>query len=312
MYYNIMTSNAIPFDGKRKKQSITLAALADLHQSHHRLNTRKGNLCMLRQIFAFVRHDVSIHEIDTLFCQRFADYLIKVVRPNSARTYLQKLHAMLHEAVRQGYLPYNPMPPLSDLLPKYAAPERCYLEKEEIRSLERTDCPHEDTKQAFLFACHTGLRLSDIETLRWSDIRRQQGRYIIVKIQVKTGREVRIPLDAVAESILARRKRLSDITHNDVVFHLKSRTIIARDLVVWAQAAGIEKHVTFHVARHSFATLLATQRNEIYVISQFLGHADVKTTQIYTKLVDSARFAAIESLNRLFGYPPRYSHPIRL
>lgn len=287
---------------KKHRQAILLKDLLTLQQQGLRLSTQKANLSMLAKMEAYAGYDISIKNINSEFCIGFAQFLLQSVQVNSARTYLQKLHALLHNAVRLGYIPYNPMPPIADMIPKYKAPEREYLDKKEIQKLENTECPHTTTKLAFLFSCHTGLRISDIETLTWGDIYRQGGKYIISKIQVKTGIEVRIPVDAAAEKILKQMQNGCIPKKNDLVFPLKSRTIISRDLEKWAKAAGIEKHVTFHVARHTFATLMITKKTDIYTVSQLCGHTNIQTTLVYVRLVDSARFEAVERLNELFGY----------
>lgn len=297
--------------GKCKKHDIKICELLKGQQTTLRSNTQKGNLSMMAKLLDFAGGDVSIRKINTDFCVGFAKYLLGSVKVNSARTYLQKLHALIHCAVKSGFIPYNPMPPISDLLPRYKAPEREYLDRNEIRRLERTSCSHEMTKMAFLFACHTGLRISDIETLTWSDIYRQQGKYIIAKIQVKTGVEVRIPLDAAAEDILIQLQNQHQPQKDKHVFALLSRTTISQDLKEWTEAAGIEKHVTFHVARHTFATLMITQKTDIYTVSQLCGHTNVQTTLVYVRLVDSARFEAMENMDKLFGYS-RSRKPVRL
>ena len=266
---------------------------------------------MLAKILAFAGRDIPVQKIDADFCRGFAKHLLESVKANSARTYLQKLHALLHSAVRLNYIAFNPMPPIADLVPKYKAPEREYLDKQEINLLRRTPCRHEATKLAFLFACHTGLRISDIETLTWGDLYRQKGRYIISKIQVKTGVEVRIPVDAAAEEILKRLQPRKQPRECDRVFELMSRTIISQDLNEWAAAAGIEKHVTFHVARHTFATLMISRKTDIYTVSQLCGHTNIQTTLVYVRLVDSARFEAMEGMDALFGYS-KHRTPIKL
>lgn len=282
----------------RQRGNASVRELIQLRQPRLRKSTRKSNLSLIAHIEAYSHHGIGIRSIDTDFCRGFAKYLLEHVKANSARTYLQKLHAILQDAVRMGYLRSNPMPPIAELLPRYVSPERPFLTLQEIQLLENTSCPHDSTKQAFLFSCHTGLRLSDIETLCWDDLKYFNGRAMVVKIQVKTGREVRIPVDMVGQEILAQRKLAPSMDGR--VFQLLSRTIISKDLRQWSHNASLGKHLTFHVARHTFATLMISQGISIYAVSQLCGHTNVKTTEIYASLIDSARFMAIESLNTLF------------
>lgn len=272
-------------------RTVTFDRLAEARPS-----TRKGTLAFLLHLADFGGQDLTLRQITPDFCHAFARHLLQQVKPNSARTYLQKLHAVLQEAVARGLIAQNPMPPISTLLPRFTPPERAFLSARNLAKLENTPCPHPETRQAFLFACHTGLRLSDIETLRWEHIRRHARGYILVKAQVKTGSVVRIPLDKTAVQILAAQQQGYD--HTGSVFRLLSRTIISRDLRRWASAAGLDLHLTFHVARHTFATLMVSQGVSIYAVSQLCGHADVRTTQIYARLIDPARFNAIGQLER--------------
>ena len=171
-----------------------------------------------------------------------------------------------------------------------------YLTQNEVARLSATPCGHEETKRAFLFACQTGLRLSDIETLVWEDIADIEGKPTIVKVQVKTGREVSVPLNAVALSLLGERRRVGK------VFGLRSRSVIAADLQRWAQEAGVGKHLTFHVSRHTFATLSISAGVDIYVVSRLCGHTTVRTTEIYAHIIDKTLQHGVELLgNAMMG-----------
>ena len=291
-----VTTDPIMRTSARKDASVLVRTLALDRLGQSRPSTRKGTLALLVHLADFGGQNLTLKKVTPDFCRTFARYLLMRVKPNSARTYLQKFHAVMQEAVDRGLLAQNPLPPISTLIPRFTPPERAFLSAENLVKLETAPCPHIETRQAFFFACHTGLRLSDIETLRWEHIRRHDRGYILVKAQVKTGSVVRIPLDRTALQILADLQQ----RHGPVgpVFHLHSRTIISRDLRRWATAAGLGKHLTFHVARHTFATLMVSQGVSIYAVSQLCGHADVRTTQLYARLIDPARFEAIGQLER--------------
>lgn len=215
----------------------------------------------------------------------------------------------MQQAVRHGVVAQNPISSVGALIPRYTAPERCYLLPNEIQQLEATPCEHSITQKAFLFACHTGLRLSDIETLRWVDIHEMEGHYMVVKLQVKTQHEVRIPLDRFAVKLLQELQQEGGFVEKERVFNLYSRTMIAHDLQRWGAAAGLKKHLTFHVSRHTFATLMASSQCDIFVVSELCGHTSVKTTQIYARLIDPARFRAMDCLDKMF---PSGGGPVKL
>ena len=145
---------------------LTRAEVADyLDRNDHycqksvRIQTQKVNLALLKHLREFKSEKILIRDIDSKFCHDFTEYLTneKKLKNSSAITYLQKLHAVLQEAVYLNHIPRNPMPPISRLLPKHIKIERASLTVEEIRRMEKTKCRHELTKLAFLFSCYTGL-----------------------------------------------------------------------------------------------------------------------------------------------------------
>lgn len=264
-------------------------------------HTKGVDLALLKHLKDFSPTAISIKNVDADFCHAFAKYLVgrRKIKVSSAAAYLQKLHAVLQDAVYAGYLKYNPMPPMNRLLPKYVPAERACLTVEEIHRLEKARCPHTVTKLAFLFSCYTGLRLSDIETLRWEHLRMVNGIYMLVKVQVKTNSEVRVPIGEQAAEILETVKT-AKITDGNSIFPMPSRTTVYTDLRMWAEEAGIEKHVTFHVSRISFVTLSVSAGINMYVISKLCGHKNIKTTQIYARMIDHTYHEAINLFTKLF------------
>lgn len=270
-------------DTKQRKSVRTQKTVGELvafREAKHRSNTQGVNHALLCHLDRFCGRPALLDDITEEFCTDFANYLSARVSRGSVRTYLQKLHAVLEYAVGMRLMPSNPMPAVRLLVPCGRVEQRVYLTREELARLSHTRCCHEETKRAFLFACQTGLRLSDIETLAWEDIADVDGGPAIVKSQVKTGREVCVPLNAVAQRLLGRRDGCGR------VFELRSRSSVATDLAQWARAAGVDKHVTFHVSRHTFATMAISAGVDIYVVSRLCGHATVRTTEVYAHIVD--------------------------
>ena len=154
-----------------------------------RPKTAESYRSLLTNLSRFLGHEPMLSELSPACCRRFSDWLLQRVQPSSAKTYMLKLRSLLAEAQRHGLYRY----PLDHLPSPRALPkEPAFLTVQEVRALMATPCPHESTRQAFLFAVHTGLRLSDIETLQWRHITPDT---FVVKEQVKTGRVVRVPLD---------------------------------------------------------------------------------------------------------------------
>ena len=265
-----------------------------------RSNTQKGNYALLQHLKAFNgTKKLKIKNIDAKFCKNFAIYLTNRMKSSSAKTYMQKLHALLEDAVFCGYISYNPMPAIDRMLPRYVPNSKDHLTVSEVKKLELTHCRHQSTKLAFLFSCYTGLRLSDIETLRWTDICKQSNGYLLKKVQVKTNCEVQVPLGRQAINIL-KKTEIKDEQCSDYVFKLPSRSTISTDLKTWANSAGINKNITFHVSRVTFVTLSIAADVNIYVVSKLCGHTNVKTTQVYARIIDTTQQDAIMRLDEIF------------
>lgn len=289
------------FRSKRIWKQITVDEVIMNRQKTVRIQTQKVNLALLKHLREFKSEKILIRDIDSKFCHDFTEYLTneKKLKNSSAITYLQKLHAVLQEAVYLNHIARNPMPPISRLLPKHIKIERASLTVEEIRRMEKTKCRHELTKLAFLFSCYTGLRLSDIETLKWENIQKHNNIHMLIKIQVKTNHEVRIPLGKQALNIINYIKQ-NNMSKGENVFPLYSRTSVYSDLREWAKDAKINKHITFHISRITFVTLSISGGVNLYVISKLCGHKDIKTTQIYARIIDRTYVDAINSFENIF------------
>lgn len=234
------------------------------------------------------RPNVYITEMDYSF---FASLIKELIDAGYTSGTIRNMMAIaistLHEAEREGKLSKSPI--ISGLLPKMHTTIREYLTIDELRKLDATECVKDDTKKAFLFCCFTGLRHCDVRRLTPSMISDN----VISLRQRKTSEPVRIPLTENAKKYLPKTEgnkpyfNLSDITRLEA--HIKS----------WVKRAGIDKRITFHCSRHTFAVLALSNGADIYVVSQLLGHTDVKTTQIYAKAVDSARKKAVNLIPEL-------------
>ena len=176
--------------------------------------------------------------------------------------------------------------------------------------------PLYDAKQVFLFECCTGLRISDILTLKWKNINDDK---ISMRMR-KTDQNIVIPLFGMAKDIIYNKadvlltdsdrinleKYVFNILKTDIDFisplealnAISSATaILNRRLKKIAEQAKISTNLSTHVGRHSFATNLITKKVQIYTVKELLGHKDIRTTQIYAKVVDSTKVEAIKQLN---------------
>jgi len=243
----------------------------------------------LLNIRKFTNDSVRICDIDKKFCYEFKESLLKRLSNNTAKTYYSIFKAALNLLVQDDIIPSNPAKYISI---KRIETEREFLNFEEIQKLQNTKCKDENTKNAFIFSCFTGLRISDIMLLKFNQI--DEG-YLSLTDK-KTHNPNRIKLNETVLHILNKQRKLSS---NDNVFNLKSLNSTNRYIKEWVKDAGINKHITFHCSRHTFATLCLTYDIDLYTVSKLLWHKDIKTTQIYAKLIDKKKDAAVDKLPSL-------------
>jgi len=146
-------------------------------------------------------------------------------------------------------------------------------------------------KRAGLFSALTGLRYCDIEHLKWCDIQGTSGNCYLLYKQNKTGKAEYYPVSDDTLSLLGLRGE------DDVkIFEGLRYDLVVKYLPEWLKNAGIKKHFTFHGFRHTFATLQLTSGTDIYTVSKLLGHKDVKTTEVYVRIVDELTKEASEKI----------------
>lgn len=261
----------------------------------------------LKRHLDIYRPDVLLCDVDRGFCAGFADYLRSAHALNSAKTLapgtqyelLNALSIVLNEAVRAELIDKNPTC-LLNASERIRKPEstRGYLTPEEVRRLIDVSASHikaANDVAAFLFCCFCGLRYSDVTALKWSNIIEDGGEKEIMLTMKKTQRPVAVPLSRQACALLPQKG-----SSDDSVFSFPSYVTTLLRLKKTADAAGIGKKLTFHISRHTFATMMLTAGADLYTISKLVGHADIRTTQIYSKVVDQKKREAMALLDRLF------------
>jgi integrase len=173
---------------------------------------------------------------------------------------------------------------------------RDYLTIEEVDKLVNTPCRRDDVRLPFLFACFCGLRVSDIERLKWKDIIHDGEKTRAEVIQKKTGTTLYLPLSQHALEFLPKPEGAPD----EHIFHVPDLHTVGKYLSRWANDAGITKKLTMHVGRHTFATMTLTTGTDLYTTSRLLGHSSVETTQVYGKIIDSKKQKAVFLIDKLF------------
>ena len=206
-----------------------------------------------------------------------------LISSGTASTYFNKVRAVINEAYTKEIITKNPLKLVKGI--KVIPSDRVYLGLDEVRALVKTDCRYDILKNAFLFSCLTGLRWSDINKLDWSEISEFNGNKRITFNQKKNPTKLQyLELSPQAYSLLNGFEQKGRVFQS-----LKYSAYMNIELLRWAMAAGITKHVTFHAGRHTFAVSLITQGVDIYTVSKLMGHSEVKTTQVYADIIDSVR-----------------------
>ncbi|MDX1828227.1 MAG: site-specific integrase [Lutibacter sp.] len=266
-------------------------------------NTSSGNYgnwnSMLKHLKTFCKTDISFQEVDKIFVQKFKDYLGKdamaragkKLSQNSKYSYFGKFCAALKQAVKDGILKVNPANGVEYF--KQGEPQREFLTLEELQKAVKTECELPLLKKAFIFSALTGLRWSDIEKLLWSEIQHSNelGYYIRFRQKKTKGAET-LPISEQARELLGEEGKPDEKVFGNL--HYSAWTNLK--LQQWMMNAGITKKITFHCARHTYATLQLTLGTDIYTVSKLLGHKELKTTQIYAKVIDSKKKEAANKI----------------
>ena len=214
----------------------------------------------------------------------------KPLARNSKLSYFNKLRACLNQAFEDRIIPINPCRGVERFRPEEGT--RMYLTIDEVRLLAQTDCEYPRIKDAFLFSCMTGLRRSDILRLKWGDIHKQGDFTRIIFRQKKTEGQEYLDITPQAAQLMGDPKGINDPIFEDI--HSPSCTNKA--VQEWVLNAGIHKKISFHCARHTFATMMLDLGTDIYTVSKLLGHRDLSTTQIYVKVLDKNKQKAVSNI----------------
>ncbi len=267
-------------------------------------NSRGAWQCALVYLKEFTGGKIRFSDINVKFCNDFKTYILKahrlrsrkfLISQNTAQSYFNRLKAALKQAYKEGLIKTDISIQVERI--KDAETERKFVTIEELNKLIRTECGLPLLKQAALFSALTGLRFSDIQKLQWKEVRKNKGangktNYTLHFTQKKTkGVEV-LPISQQAYELLGvegqqDEKAFEGLQYSAFVnFHLKR----------WILEAGITKNITFHCFRHTYATLQLSAGTDLYTVSKMLGHRDIKTTQIYAKVMDKAKREASERI----------------
>lgn len=206
----------------------------------------------------------------------------------------QKLCTVFNLAVKDGVLSRNP----SLNVERFKEPDsdREFLTVEELRHLKTIPAPSEVLGRAFFFSCLTGLRWSDIYKLTWNEVQIFGEHTRIVFKQKKTRSQEYLDINEQAVQMMGERGEDDTKVFAGLWALPQARVGIA----AWIKSAGINKHITFHCARHTFAIMMLDAGVDLYTLSKLMGHKSIESTQVYAKILDKRKQAAVTLIPKLF------------
>jgi site-specific recombinase XerD len=235
--------------------------------------------------------DVSLKSIDRHLITQFELYLrtVRSCNHNTATKYLQKFRKIVLIGFKNEWIKINPF---DGIKLNFTEVDRPYLTEQELTAImeRKFALPRlENVRDLFVFSCFTGLSYIDVQKLTKGEMEQTpDGRYWIKTRRQKTNVKAHIPLLPIAISIINKYTDFKLLSINDRVIPIISNQKMNAYLKEVADLCGIEKHLSFHVARHTFATTVTMMNGvPIETVSRMLGHKNIKSTQHYARIVDT-------------------------
>lgn len=288
-------------DAIRKDQpvNVTFPVFARIYvQESDRKRSTKENLMTTVTVLQEFRPGLDFKDITYTFLKDFEVHLKE--KGNSVNTiakHLRQLRTLVNEAINQGYIPSDAYP-FRKFKIKQEKGRKEFLTPDELKRLENLDVDKKlrHVLDAFLFCCYTGLRYSDFCQLTPENIIRVNGKRWLYFKSVKTDVEIRLPLHLLFEG-----KALAVLERYDIVTDFAKigpNSEANKYLVQLAALARIRKHITYHTARHTCATLLVHQGVPITTVQKLLGHTSVRTTEVYSEVLSNTIIRDLKAVKR--------------
>ena len=284
---------------KNRPINITFPIFAKEYVQHSdRRESTKENLFTTITVLQEFRPGLDFKDITYTFLKDFEVYLREKGNGiNTVAKHLRQLRTLVNEAINQGYIHADAYP-FRKFKIKQEKGRHEFLTPDELKKLENLevhDLKLRHVLDAFLFCCYVGLRFSDFCQLTPSNFIRVNGKRWLHFKSIKTGIELRLPLHLLFEG-----KALAILDRNCITefASLGSNSEVNKALSVITSIARIKKHVTYHTARHTCATLLIHQGVPITTVQRLLGHTSVKTTEIYSEILSSTIVRDLKAVKR--------------
>jgi integrase len=284
---------------KNRPVNVTFPVFAKEYVTHSdRRESTKENLYTTITVLQEFRPGLDFKDITYTFLKDFEVYLRgKGNGINTVAKHLRQLRTLVNEAINQGYIHADAYP-FRKFKIKQEKGRHEFLTPDELRKLENLEVNDRKLRHvldAFLFCCYVGLRFSDFCQLTPANFIRVNGKRWLHFKSIKTGIELRLPLHLLFEG-----KALTILDRYCIAefASLGSNSEVNKCLAQIADMARIKKHVTYHTARHTCATLLIHQGVPITTVQKLLGHTSVKTTEIYSEILSNTIVRDLKAVKR--------------
>lgn len=284
---------------KNRPINITFPIFAKEYVQHSdRQESTKENLFTTITVLQEFRPGLDFKDITYTFLKDFEVYLREKGNGiNTVAKHLRQLRTLVNEAINQGYIHADAYP-FRKFKIKQEKGRHEFLTPDELKKLENLevhDLKLRHVLDAFLFCCYVGLRFSDFCQLKQSNFIKVNGKKWLHFKSIKTGIELRLPLHLLFEG-----RALSILDKYDITefANLGSNSEVNKSLSVIIGMTRIKKHITYHTARHTCATLLIHQGVPITTVQRLLGHTSVKTTEIYSEILSSTIVRDLKAVKR--------------
>ena len=284
---------------KNRPVNVTFPVFAKEYVTHSdRRESTKENLYTTITVLQEFRPGLDFKDITYSFLKEFEVYLREKGNGiNTVAKHLRQLRTLVNEAINQGYIHADAYP-FRKYKIKQEKGRHEFLTPDELKKLENLEINDRKLRHvldAFLFCCYVGLRFSDFCQLKQSNFIKVNGKKWLHFKSIKTGIELRLPLHLLFEG-----KALAILDKYNIAefASLGSNSEVNKCLAQITMMARIKKHVTYHTARHTCATLLIHQGVPITTVQRLLGHTSVKTTEIYSEILSSTILRDLKAVKR--------------
>lgn len=298
---------------KGVKPSVSFIKFAkSVVENSDRKQSTKDNIFTTLTLLREFRTIIDFTDITYTFLRDFEQFLRnRNLQTNTINKHMRQLKTLVNEAINQGYIAQEAYP-FRKYKIKKETKEHHFLVPDELEKLEKLKLPLERNNNqhvldAFLFCCYVGLRFSDFKQLTYKNLISIDGNEWLCLNSIKTGVKLNIPL------YLLFNGKASRILHKydniEALANLGCNSDTNRILTKLGQMAEIDKKFTFHTSRHTCATLLVHQGVPITTVQKLLGHTSVKTTQIYSEIMNDTIIKDLMIANQ--KHPSKKKKPVK-